>query len=342
MKFLRSAALAAAFVAMSFAALPGSASAAGCGVNRPIIFGDLDWDSALFHNAVARFIIEKGFGCATDSIPGTTIPLLGGVARGDVDIVMEVWTNNQPDVWTKALKEKKVAEIGVTYEDAVQHWYVPRYLVEGAYAPAKDLKSVADLRKYKVLFQDQEEPSKGRFYNCIAGWICETVNSKKMHAYGLDADFVNFRPGTGAALAAAVESAIKREQPILFYYWGPSWLMGKFGSQLVALEEPVYDEAIWQEMMAAGDETKVTKATAYPTVEVVTGMNTVFAQKAPGIVAFLRLYRTTGAITSEALAYMQANGVSTDQAAQHFLKTYPDVWGKWVPADVAKKVREAL
>ena len=53
------------------------------------------------------------------------------------------------------------------------------------------------------------------------------VNSKKLVAYGLDDDLHNFR-GSGEALDAAVESAVLQGQPILFYYWGPTWLLGKY------------------------------------------------------------------------------------------------------------------
>ena len=76
--------------------------------------------------------------------------------------------------------------LGTTYPDATEGWFVPTSIVSGANAVAPDLKSVTDLPKYNELFADPEEPGKGRFYNCPAGWQCEVVNSKKLIAYGLD------------------------------------------------------------------------------------------------------------------------------------------------------------
>ena len=64
-------------------------SASACDVDRPVVFAGLDWQSNAFHTAVAQFILEQGFECETDVVPGTTIPLLQGVAQGDVDVVME-------------------------------------------------------------------------------------------------------------------------------------------------------------------------------------------------------------------------------------------------------------
>jgi len=341
MKYFRSAAAALLF-ASGAAFLPNPAAAQSCPIDRPIVFGDLDWDSAIFHNEVARFILEKGYGCKTDSIPGTTVPLYAGTVRGDVDVIMEIWSNTSPEVWTKGLADGKVREVGVNFPDAYQNWFVPRYLVEGDDAPAKGLKAVADLPKSKTLFKDPEEPSKGRFYNCISGWACEIVNTKKFHAYGLDKDFVNFRPGTGAALIAAIEGNIKRKKPIVFHYWGPTWLLGKLGDQIVALEEPTYNDADWKQLMDAKSPEEVKKATAYPQIKVLIGVNSKFADEAPELIAFLKNYRTTSSDASKALAYAQDQDGDMKAAAHHFLETRQDLWTKWLPEEVAARVKAAL
>jgi glycine betaine/proline transport system substrate-binding protein len=329
-------------LAFLLALLAGTAAAQApprCEISRAVVFAGLDYDSAQFHNAVARFILKNAFGCATDEVPGAVIPLLNGLARGDVDVDMEVWKDNVTEAWNKAEAAGQVVDLGVNFPDAVQGWYVPRYLGEGPDAPAPDLRSVADLPKYKALFADPEEPRKGRFYNCIPGWNCEIVNTRKLAAYGLDKDFTNFRPGSGAALDAAIESAILRKRPILFYYWGPTWLLGKLGDQVKMLEEPAYDPVIWKEL--TGRE-KPARATAYPTVAVHVGANRKFAEAAPGIARFLTAYETTGAQVSEALAYMQENKASADQAAVDFLKGHPGIWTKWLTPEQAGRVKAAL
>ena len=254
------------------------ALAGPCGKTGPIVFGGLDWDSARFHNAVAALLLEKAWGCRTDEIPGSTLPMLAGLARGDVHILMEVWKDNVTEVWGKAVRRGQVEDAGVNFPDAVQGWYVPRYLVEGKDAAAPGLRSVGDLPRYKQLFRDPEEPGKGRFYNCIAGWSCEVINTKKLGAYGLLDSYTNFRPGTGAALAAAISSAVKRRQPVLAYYWGPTWLLGKY--DLVMLQEPAWDAKIWQQL---GEEKRPKKATAYPMVAVYKGVNKKFAAGAPQV-----------------------------------------------------------
>ena len=314
-----------------------------CELDRPVVFAAFDWDSNAFHTALARFIMEVGYGCRTDAIPGSTLPLLAGMARGDIDVAMEVWKDNVTAPWTKGVKAGKLAELGVNFPDAVQGWFIPRYLRDGD--PARGIKPLApglrrvqDLRKYKALFRDPEEPDKGRFYNCILGWSCEKVNTRKLRAYGLDAYFTNFRPGTGAALAAVIASRYKRGKPFVAYYWGPSWVLGRY--DLVMLEEPPYNEKDWLGLAARDD---YPRAVAYPVVKVVIGVNTRFKAAAPKLIAFLTRYETTNAMISKALAGMAgSHGDSATDAAIRFLKTRADVWTKWVPPDVAARVKAGL
>lgn len=320
-------------IALLLCALLVATPAQACDIDRPIVFAGLDWDSVGFHNAVARFILEQGYGCKTDVMPGTTIPLLQGIAQGDVDIAMEIWRDAVTEVWQRAMTRGQVVEVGVNFPDATQGWYVPRYVIE----KNPDLKSVTDLARHKDLFADPEEPGKGRFYNCIAGWNCEIVNTNKLRAYGLAKDFTNFRPGTGAALSAAVAGAYLKKEPILFYYWAPTWLLGSY--DLVALSEPAWNEADWKGL--AGDPA-YPRAVAYPTVEVWIGANKAFAEKAPQVIAFLRNYRTTAAQVSEALAYMQKERADERAAAKRFLEQHKDVWRTWVDTATAEKVTAAL
>lgn len=313
------------------------APAIACELDRPLKMAGLDYDSAAFHTAVASAIAERGFGCKVERVPGAIAPLVNGLARGDVDIVMEIWMANPVDAWAKAAEAGKVEPLGTTFPDASEGWFVPRYLVSGPDAKAPELTSVQDLKRYKALFADPEEPGKGRFYNCVAGWVCEGINTKKLAVYGLSEDFTNTRGGSGEALVAAIEAALKRKRPVLFYYWGPSWLLGAY--DLVKLDEPPFDAGVWAELKANDNPGR---ATAYPTSKVVIGANVELAKKAPQLAAFFRNYGTTSDMTSKMLAEAREKGIAPEAQAVAFLKTQPDIWRKWLPADVATKVASSL
>lgn len=305
-------------------------------VTKPtLVFADPGWDSGQVHARVAAFIVRNGMGYGSEFIPGETIPLFQGLARGDIDVSMEIWYENQKEAVDKAEAAGQVMDLGDNFPDSWQGWLVPTYVIKGDSARgiepmAPDLKSVYDLPKYKDLFKDVEVPGKGRFYSCISGWECEKINEKKFAAYGLNDTFNLFLPGSGAALVASLAAAYEKGEPWVGYYWAPTWVLGLY--DMTPLEEPPYDKEVFE----------TTAKCAYPSVKVKIYANSGLTEKAPDVVEFLKKYETTQAMANKFLAFMQENEADTDAAAAWFLKNYEDVWTGWVSADVAAKVKKAL
>ena len=323
----------------------GSALAQDCGgYNDAIVLAEGDWDSMLVHNAIARYILEEGFGCSTTSIPGSTIPTQQGMIRGDIDLIMEVWMDNLPDFTREAVENGEIVDLGVNFGDGQQAFFVPRYVIEGdperGIEPiAPDLESVEQIAQYAEHFRDPEQPDQGRFFNCIIGWVCEEINNAKLEAYGLSDDFTNFRPGTGAALATSLERAYLQGEPWFGYYWGPTWVLGKF--DMVMLEEPEYTDECWDHLMNNLDDPEM--ACAYPPSVVNIMANAEFAENVPAAVTdFLTSYETTSQQVSDLLSYMQENGSMPSEAAMRFLETETDTWTSWVPTEVAERVMDSL
>jgi glycine betaine/proline transport system substrate-binding protein len=174
---------------ISFLLLPFSSYAPAA--SKKLVLADVGWDSVQVHNRIAGFILKHGYGYEVEYMPGETIPLFAGLARGDIDINMEVWIANQKEAYDKAIKAGQVVDLGSNFPDSWQGWLVPTYMIKGdpkrGIKPmAPDLKSIEDLPKYWKLFKDPEDPSKGIFYNSVPGWECTKINTKKLKAYGLD------------------------------------------------------------------------------------------------------------------------------------------------------------
>ena len=302
------------------------------GIGRELVFAGLDWNSAQLHNQIAGYILQAGFGCESTDIPGSTVPMVQGLVRGDIDVNMEIWFNTAPPMYHEAVADGGVLDLGVNMEAGEFSFLVPRYLVEGDAAMAPDLKSVADLPRYAELFQDPEEPGKGRYYNCIIGWQCELINNDKLATYGLDEHFTNFRPGTGPALAASLAGAYTKGEPWLGYYWGPTWVLGSY--DMVVLEEPAHTPECWVE----GD-----RGCAFPASVVNVAVSKQFADSASeAMIDFLRAYELDQLIVSELLAYMDANDMEAAGAARYFLENQPDVWSAWLPAEIVERVQASL
>ena len=145
----------------------------GCAAEAPgkqaIIFADLGWDSAQVHNRIAAFIIENGYGYPESQfIPGETITLFEGLARGDVDMEMECWVENQQEAYDKHIAAGDLVDLGSNFPDNWQGWLVPTFMIENGDLP--EGVSVDDMPQYWELFKDPEDPTKGRFVNSVPGW----------------------------------------------------------------------------------------------------------------------------------------------------------------------------
>ncbi|TEA79524.1 ABC transporter substrate-binding protein [Allopusillimonas ginsengisoli] len=323
--------------AMSALAMaPGAAGAADgpqCELDRDVRFGGMNWESNLVLVEVERFIADKGYGCDSEVLPTETLPALAALERGDLDVNTEIWLNSVAEPWAQAEASGKVKRIGDIYMGG-EAWFIPRYTAERL----PDLKKAADLPKFKDEFTDPEEPSKGRFYGCPAGWGCEVVSGNLYKALGLEDSFTLFSPGTGATQKAALTAAYKRKENIVFYYWYPTPLVGSM--DLVKLELPAYDKE--KHTCLTDPNCANPEPSDYPENPVFTAVSTKFSQEAPKLTEFLSKVAVPLPVMDEAMAYMEENEAEPVDVAEWFLKNKTDVWQAWLPADVADRVKAAL
>jgi len=302
-----------------------------------IVFADPGWDSVRFHNGVAQTIIEEGYGYPTDVISGSSPATLLGLKEGDIDLCMEEWTANWGDVYYDALEEGLIIEVSVNFDDNAQGLYVPTYMIKGdnkrGIEPmAPGLKTVKDLKDYWEIFKDEEDPSKGRIYGAPPGWKVDQILRAKVKSSDLNKCYNYFSPGSDSALSAAIVGAYEKGEPIVAYYWEPTWVMGMLNMTL--LEDEAYSAEKWTEEGGYACE--------FAAQDIAIAINKDLPERAPEVVEFLKNYHTTSAMASAALSYMMKNECDTREAAVWFLKTREDVWTKWVSEEIAKKVKEAI
>jgi len=297
----------------------GTVQAADWCASKPVKFAGVNWESGMLLTELMGFVLQHGYDCTIDSIPGNSITLEQALANGDIQVFAEEWIGRS-EAWNKAAAAGKVVGVGAPIEGATEGWYVPRYLVEGEGAKAPKLKSIADLGQYAELFRDPEEPGKGRFYNCPAGWTCELENTQMLQSYGLSDQYTNFRPGTGPALDAAIVSATKRKQPILTYYWSPTPLLGRV--DMVQLK-PRDGEA--------------------KRIQVQAGLSKPFHDGAPELVAVLSRVNVPIELLNRTLAEQAEAKQDAPTAAKALLKAHPELWQAWVTDAAARsKIQAAL
>ena len=111
------------------AAWPASALAAG---QEPIVFADASWESIQFHNRVAGFIVEHGYGRPVDYIFGDTLPSLHGlVARRHRRLHGGLDRQASGRRWSRPWRAAGSSTWAPTSPMRPRVWYVPTYMIEG-------------------------------------------------------------------------------------------------------------------------------------------------------------------------------------------------------------------
>jgi len=312
---------------------------------REIVFGGLDWDSALVQNGVARYIVEHGYGYPTSQIEGSTLPLFQGLRKGDVDITMEIWLPNQDAAWNEAVKAGEVIPVGKSLEDNWQSTFlIPGYLQDAN----PELDSIEDLKNDEFNSLFEQDGGKAVLLGCIAGWGCRTMQDGspdtgvgQIVGMGLEDHVVLRDPGTSGALAAAIEGAFVKEDAILFYYWGPTALAHKLDMR--DLEQPDPSEC--------ADNSPV-HGCAFPAAEIMIAMNIELVADAPELIPFFKNWDWSAGNQLAAEGWYSENKTALKDAGRSSEEIYSatgvwylknnDGWKDWVPADVLANVEAAL
>lgn len=343
MFILKSGGIATAIAAMILSAatvpaLAQDADATTCGTDRQIDIAEMSWPSAAALARIHATILEKGYGCKVEVVAGDTVPTSSSMlSRGTPAIAPELWTSAIQEPWDEAAAEGKVVELSKAITDGtVEGWFIPRYTQEAN----PELTSVAAVIEHPELFPDPEESGKGRLYSCPPGWACELSTSALFEALGMkDKNWNLFSPGSGGALDASIARAFTRNEPILFYYWGPTAILGKYDAVQIDLGE------VKPEIYACNTDPECTDApqvTAYPSSPAIVGAASWIKDEAPQIAEYFSKVGLTNAQISALLVYGDENKADAEATALNFLKTEEDLWTTWVPADVAEKVKASL
>jgi len=309
-----------------------------CGTDRTIDIAEMTWPSAAALAHIHAIILEKGFGCSVEIVTGDTVPTSSSMlTRGNPAVAPELWTSTIQEPWAKGLADGKVVELADAISDGtVEGWFIPRYLQEAH----PELKTVQDVIARPDLFKDPEDSSKGRLYSCPPGWACEITTNALFEALDMNNKGWNiFSPGSGGALDASIARAFTREEPILFYHWGPTAILGKFDAVEIDLGEAKPDVYACN---SSRDCDQPPGVTDYPSSAAVVGAASWIQSEAPNVAGYLSKVGLTNAEISEILSYGDSEQADAAATAVNFLKTKEDRWTSWVAPEVAAKIKASL
>lgn len=179
------------------------------------------WSDAEFVTKLAAKILEDRMGQDVELIQTDIAPQYQGVAKGDIDAMLMSW---QPGTHADYLEKlgPDMVNLSLLYGNASLGWVVPNYI------PEDQLSSIEDLTKDEV-----REKLDGKIQGIDPGAGLMRLSGETIEEYGLDYDLVS---ASGAAMTAALDRAIKRDEWIVVTGWRPHWMFGKY--DLRYLEDP--------------------------------------------------------------------------------------------------------
>jgi glycine betaine/proline transport system substrate-binding protein len=326
-KFLLSAATAAALFSVS----AGAASAA-CG---DISLGSFSWQSSEAMAAVDNLILNAGYGCNASIIVGDTVPTITSmIEKGQPDFAPEATPSLLGEFYTKGVAEGRISQVGTAISDGtVSGWYIPQYVADAN----PDIKTVEDAMKRPELFPSAEDASKGAIIQGPQGWGDTVVTAQLVKALN-NPNFVMIPTGSAAALDGAIAKAYEQKQGLIAQYWSPTSLLAKY--PMVRLEM-AHDADEWARCTSKQD-CPDPKPNYWKQTEMVTlGSKGAVEKLSPEAAAYVAKRSWTQAEVGKVMLWMTDNQANGADGAKWFIKSMPEVWTKWVPADVAEKVKAA-
>ena len=325
-----------ALVLATAAIAPQLHAAEECG---SVTIADMNWASAEFAAYLDQFILQEGYGCDAELVPGDTVPTTTSmIEKAEPDIAPELWVNSAREAIDKAAAEGKIAiTVNILKDGGEEGWWVPRYTAE-----AHNLKTVADVLAKPELFPAPEDDSKGGFVTCPSGWGCEINNRNLFNAFDLEeAGFVMVDPGSAAGLDGSIAKAFEREENWFGYYWAPTAILGKY--DMVKLDfDAEYDADNWNNCIVK-ETCENPQKTSWTVSEVRTAVVQSFMDRAPAEVAdYLSKRSYHNADLNGVLAWMAEEQATGEDGALYFLENHADIWSEWVTEEAAEKIRSAL
>ena len=304
-----------------------------------ITIASMNWASAQLMANVDKAILEKGYGCNVELVPGDTMPSFTSMAeKQQPDISPELWVNAVREPLAKAIEEGTLYSIrkGPITGLGEGWWISPETAKK-----YPELKTVQDVLERPDLFPDAEDPSKGAFIGCPAGWGCQLVNINLFRGFKMaDKGWKLIDPGSSAGLDGSMTKAVERGENWFGYYWSPTSLIGRHKMVMLDFGVPYIGDEHWNGCIVKPEqECDDPQASAWTESEVHTLVTNNFKQKAPQEVWDYFSNRVfPGDIMNGLLVYMDDNQADGADAAVEFLKNNPDVWQAWVSGDAAKKI----
>ncbi len=339
MKYIKKLSISILF-ALGFTSFNVNANAYDCG---KVVMADMNWASASLMANVDKIILEKGWGCEVELIPGATMPTFASMnEKGAPDVAAEQWANAVANPLAKAVGEGR---LHIANEAPIKGLGEGWWVTPGTLKRHPELKTALDILAHPELFPDAEDSSKGAFVGCPAGWGCQLANANLFRAFEMEnKGWVLVDPGSAAGLDGSIAKAAESDKNWFGYYWNPTAIIGKYGMVPMDFGVPFAGSENWDGCIVKPEQECADPKPSAWTQSVVNTVVTDKFKKNAGkhVMKFLSKRTYPGEVMNAMLVYMQDEQAEGADAAIHFLKNHEDVWTAWLGDAVGNKVRQGI
>lgn len=205
-------------VGLGAGVIASPALAAGKSIN----IGWTAWSDAEAVTKLAKHVIEERFGYKVELTMADIGIQYQGIASGKLDAMLMSW---QPLTHKPYLDKvgKDIVDLGPLYTRARLGWVVPDYI------PVDQVKTIDDLKKPEV-----QKQLGGKVQGIDPGSGLMQASEKALKTYDLKG--LQLVSASDAAMLAALERAMKRNEWIVVTSWSPHWMFANW--KLRYLEDP--------------------------------------------------------------------------------------------------------
>jgi glycine betaine/proline transport system substrate-binding protein len=208
--------------AMTVSLGAGVVAAPAQAAEKSINIGWTAWSDAEAVTKLAKRVIEERYGYKVELTMADIGIQYQGIASGKLDAMLMSW---QPLTHKPYLDKvgKDVVDLGPIYTRARLGWVVPDYI------PVDQVKSIKDLKKPEV-----QQKLGGKIQGIDPGSGLMQASEKALKTYDLKG--IQLVSASDAAMLAALERAMKRNEWIVVTSWSPHWMFANW--KLRYLEDP--------------------------------------------------------------------------------------------------------
>ncbi|ATU95391.1 glycine betaine ABC transporter substrate-binding protein [Phyllobacterium zundukense] len=287
-----------------------------------LVLVEMNWISQVINTKVAEIILREKMGYDVEVQRIDFVPGFQSLARGDADVLMEIWDLTGSPFYKQPEKEGKIVLSPNEGMKALEGWYVPSYVIRGD--PKRGIKpSCPGLPDWRALndcakiFSTAETEPKGRYLSGDPSWAELYGDPQRIKNLGLNYD-MRFA-GSEAALVAEIFSAYERGEPIMALMWDPHYVLYMLDMTLVKF--PPYTEECWG----------TTYACAWKDQTMYNGMNGDAAKRYPEVWEFIQNFHMTREHLGEMMVPVAKDGITEEESVRQWLTKNEEVWRKWIP-----------